>query len=128
MGGRYSVMSNSSTFDRQVPRKLQYSLTKSVLENYKQASRFCFRNFALPQAKDLCGYFCRAKIEDDLPGIAVLFPTVTVSSRPYENNTGHYNEIASGSVRLTQSRILEPNTVPRQAKFRKTLAQYGQYV
>ncbi len=120
-------MSNASVFDSAVPRRLQYSLTKSVLENYRQSSRYCFRYLAPAQARDLNGHFCRAKIEDEMVGIAALFPMVRVTIKSYENNTGSYNEITSGIVKLTQSRILNPNDVPRHAGFRATLAANGQY-
>jgi hypothetical protein len=120
------VNSNISIFDDAVPRRLQFSLTKSVLESYTQASRYCFRNFASSQAKDLSGHYCRAKIEDDLAGIAALFPRVRVDVHHYENNTGSYNEITSGIVKLTQSRILQRSDVPRRANFRTTLAVNGQ--
>jgi hypothetical protein len=119
-------MSNRSIFDQHVPSRLQRSLTKAILENYKQSSRYVFRHFAAPQAKDLCGHFCRAKIEEEMVGIAALFRTVTVSVQTYENNTGYYNEITCGVVKLTQSRILTPYIVPRYAKFRATLAGNGQ--
>ncbi len=120
-------MSNASVFDIAVPRRLQYSLTKSVLENYRQSSRYCSRYFAPAQARDLSGHFCRAKIEDEMVGIAALFPMVSVTIKSYENNTGSYNEITCGIVKLTQSRILNPNDVPRNASFRATLAANGQY-
>ena len=120
-------MSNASIFDTTVPRRLQYSLTKSVLENYRESSRYCFRNFAPAQARDLSGHFCRARIEDEMVGIAALFPVVSVTIQSYENNTGSYNELTCGVVKLTQSRILNPNDVPRRASFRATLAANGQY-
>jgi hypothetical protein len=119
-------MSNASVFDSQVAARLQYSFTKAVLENYREGSRWCFRNFSPPQAKDLVGYYSRAKIEEELPGIVALFPRATISTHRYENNTGHYNEITCGCVKLTQSRIVNRSEVPRHAKFRATLAQNGQ--
>jgi len=117
---------NAKVFDANVPARLQYALTKSVLENYKEASRFCFRHFAAPQAKDLSGFFRRAKIEDEMPGIAALFRDITDDIQRYENNTGFYHEITCGVVKLTQSCISDPNAVPRYAKFRATLAHNGQ--
>src|SRR5208282_2529157 len=120
-------MSNINTFDRAIPARLLYSLTKSILENYKQSSVFCFRHFAVPQAKDLSGVYRRAKIEEEMAGVAALFRTITVSVQAYENNTGFYNEVTCGAVKLTQSCISDPNIVPRFAKFRATLAQNGQY-
>ena len=119
-------MLNTRIFDQNVPRRLQHSLAKSVLESCKQASRFCFRNFSYPQAKDLSGVFCRAKIEEEMSGIAALFRGVTTSVFPYEHNTGFYNELTCGVVKLTQSRIADPDLVPRFAKFRATLSQNGQ--
>lgn len=119
-------MSNTSVFDSAVPNRLQRSLTKSVLENYRLSSRYCYRNFGAPQAKDLSGHYCRARIEEEMAGIAALFPMVTVAIEPYERNTGFYNEITCGQVKLTQSRILNPYIVPRDAKFRSTLAENGQ--
>ncbi len=115
-------MSNTSVFDSAVPRRLQYSLTKSVLENCRQSSRYCYRELALAQARDLSGHLCRAKIEDEMVGIAALFPMLRVTIKNYQNNTGSYNEITCGIVKLTQSRILNPNDVPRGASFRATLA------
>lgn len=121
-------MSNQATFDNSIPRRLQYSLAKSVLENYAQSSRYVYRNFSGPQAKDLSGHFCRAKIEEEMAGIAALFRRdVRLQVQTYENNTGCYNEIACGLVKLTQSRVVGINDVPRLAKFRKTLAENGQY-
>ncbi|MCI0347942.1 MAG: hypothetical protein L0Z53_00820 [Acidobacteriales bacterium] len=120
-------MSNNGTvFNENVPARLQYALTKSILENYKQASRYCFRHFASPQAKDLSGVFRRAKIEDEMPGIAALFRSITAAVQQFENNTGFYYELTCGVVKLTQSCISDPNLVPRYAKFRSTLAQNGQ--
>ena len=119
-------MNNSDFFNRDVSERFQRAVTKLTLENYRQASRFCYRNFAEPQAKDLSGVFRRARIEEDFAGIPALFKSVTVSVRPYENNTGFYNELTCGAVKLTQSCISEPSDVPRFAKFRKTLAQNGQ--
>ncbi len=120
-------MSNTSVFDSAVPRRLQYSLTKSVLENCRQSSRYCYRELAAAQARDLSGYLCRAKIEDEMVGIAALFPMLRVTIKNYQNNTGSYNEITCGVAKLTQSRILNPNDVPRSASFRATLAANGQY-
>lgn len=119
-------MSNKGIFDQHVPTRLQRSLTKAILENYRQSSKYCFRHFAAPQAKDLCGHFCRAKIEEEMVGVAALFRMVMVTVQSYENNTGYYNEILCGVVKLTQSRILNPYIVPRHAKFRATLAVNGQ--
>jgi hypothetical protein len=118
----------SDFFDRNVSTRLQRALTKSILENCKQASRFCWRNFAAPQAKDLSGNYRRAKIEDEFPGVAGLFKNegVTCSIQQYENNTGFYNELTSGCVRLTESCITDSDLVPRMAKFRATLARDGQ--
>jgi hypothetical protein len=120
------VMNHREFFDQNVPARLQRALTKSILENCKEASRFCFRHFAAPQAKDLSGDFRRAKIEDEFAGIAGLFKAVSVSVKQFENNTGYYNELAIGEVKLTQSCISEPDFVPRTARFRSTLARDGQ--
>jgi len=119
-------MLNSRIFDINVPRKLLQSLTYAVLQNYRESSRFCFRNFSHPQAWDLSGHFCRARIEEELAGIAALFPSVSLAMHRYENNTGFYNELTCGAVKITQSRIINPHTVPRHAKFRSTLAANGQ--
>jgi hypothetical protein len=119
-------MTNASVFDSQVPTRLQRSLTQAVLEHYKGSSRSCFSKYAEAQARDLVGHCRRAKIEEELLGIVTLFPDVTISTHTYENNTGHYNEITCGCVRITQSHISQPSDVPRQAKFRATLAQNGQ--
>jgi hypothetical protein len=118
---------NLEFFDDHVPRKLQNALLRSVFENYAEASRYCWRNFTAPQAKDLSGTYRRARIEEEWSGIATLFPRdVTVEVRQYENNTGYYNEITCGRVVITQSCIVDPNEVPRTALFRTTLARSGQ--
>jgi hypothetical protein len=74
----------------------------------------------------LSGTHRRAKIEEDLAGIQPLFPSVTIAPSRYENNTGSYNEITCGLVKLTQSCTTDRDDVPRQAKFRFTLAKNGQ--
>lgn len=119
-------MNHKEFFDGSVPQRLQRALTKSILENCKQASRFCYRHFAPAQAKDLSGDFRRAKIEDEFAGIAGLFKAAKVSIEQYEHNTGNYNELTVGAVKLTQSCIADQDVVPRLAKFRSTLANDGQ--
>jgi hypothetical protein len=114
-------------FDKNVPTRVQRALTKLVLESSKQSSRYCYRNFAEPQAKDLSGGHRRAKIEDEFPGIAELFKTLGVkdSIEQYDNNTGSYHELTCGVVKLTESCVAD-DVVPRTAKFRSTLARDGQ--
>ena len=110
-----------------VPRIVQRALLISVFENYAQASRYCWRYFSNPQAKDLSGNYRRAKIEEEWAGIQARFPRdISVEVKPYPNNTGYYNEITCGRVLITQSCIAEPSEVPRSAEFRKTLATNGQ--
>jgi hypothetical protein len=121
------MISNSLFFDQHVPTRLQRAILKAVFENYKEASRFCYRHFASTQAKDLSGVFRRAKIEEEFAGIEALFPgIVQVTPQAYEHNTGYYNELTCGPVKLTQSCISDPDDVPRFAKFRSTLACSGQ--
>jgi hypothetical protein len=118
---------NREFFDDHVSRRLQGALLRSIFENYAEASRYCWRHFATPQAKDLSGTYRRAKIEEEWSGIATLFPRyVSVEVRPYENNTGYYNEITCGAVIMTQSCIVDPDEVPRTARFRTTLARSAQ--
>jgi hypothetical protein len=121
-----NTRSNREFFDDAVPLRLQRALLKSVFENYKEASRHCYRTFQPAQAKDLSGSYRRAKIEDEWSGIAALFPDVQVTICPYENLTGSYNELTCGQVKITQSCITSPDVVPRYAVFRKTLAENGQ--
>jgi hypothetical protein len=110
-----------------VPYRVQKAFLKCIFENCKESSRFCYRHFAPPQAKDLSGSYRRAKIEDDFPGIAALFSKqVSVKPQMYEHNTGYYGEVTCGLVKMTQSCISDPDEVPRLAKFRSTLAQNGQ--
>ncbi len=113
-------------FDQHVLLKLQRGLLRAVLENYKAASSHCYSNFQPPQAKDLSGDYRRAKIEDEWAGIAAIFEDIKVNVRQYENNTGSYNEITCGQVKITQSCTLSANFVPRFALFRETLASNGQ--
>jgi hypothetical protein len=118
---------NQEFFDAHVSERLQKALLRSIFENYAESSRYCWRYFAAAQAKDLSGTHRRARIEDEWAGIAAFFPReVTVKVQTYENNTGHYNEITCGRVVITQSCVVDPNEVPRQAYFRTTLAQNGQ--
>ena len=117
---------NAEFFDQHVPDRLLKALVKLVFENYKQSSRYCFRYFSPSVAKDLSGTHRRAKIEEDLAGIQPLFRGVVVAPARYENNTGSYNEITCGPVKLTQSCTIDRDEVPRQAKFRFTLAKNGQ--
>src|ERR1700736_2004994 len=117
------MVSNQAFFDEQVPQRVQRSLLKSTLENYKESSRYCYRNFAVPQAKDLSGVYRRAKIEDEFSGIGALFPFIEVLPQAYQNNTGFYNELTCGLVKLTQSCITDQDEVPRLALFRSTLAR-----
>jgi hypothetical protein len=120
------MSTNSQFFDDHVPQRVQKALVKCVFENYKEASRHCYRYFAGPQAKDLSGVYRRAKIEEEFAGIEALFPDVRVAVQSYQHNTGHYNEITCGLVKLTQSCIVEEGEVPRFAYFRATLALTGQ--
>jgi hypothetical protein len=59
-----------------------------------------------------------------------LFPSIEVSGRRYRRKrgqkTGHFHEITCGLVKITQSCISIPDKVPREAKFRLTLATNGQ--
>jgi hypothetical protein len=114
-------------FDQNVPIKVQRALTKTVLESSKQSSRYCWRNFADPQAKDLSGVHRRAKIQDEFPGIAALFKNLGVkdSIEQYDNNTGSYHELTCGIVKLTESCVAD-DIIPRTAKFRSTLARDSQ--
>lgn len=119
-------MSNEKFFDQNTSPRFQKSIARLVLENYRASSRFVYRHFAGPQAKDLSGVYRRAMIEENLSGLPVLFPEVSVENKAYENNTGFYNEITCQQVKLTQSCIVDTGEVPRTAKFRSTLAQTGQ--
>jgi hypothetical protein len=114
-------------FDQSVPIKVQRSLTQAILESCKQSSRYCWRNFADPQAKDLSGFHRRAKIQDEFPGIAALHKNLGVrdSIEQYENNTGFYHELTCGIVKLTESCVAD-DIIPRSAKFRSTLARDSQ--
>ncbi|MGH9447325.1 MAG: hypothetical protein ACRD3O_16555, partial [Terriglobia bacterium] len=115
-------MSNVKFFDQNVSMRLQKAFARLVCENYRASSRFVYRHFAGPQAKDLSGNYRRAMIEENLSGLSALFPEVLIGVRAYENNTGFYNEITCQQVKLTQSCIIDPDEVPRHARFRATLA------
>jgi len=123
---RASTTPNAEFFDRNVPIRLQKALLRSLFESYKETSRYCWRHFQPPQAKDLSGTYRRAKIEDEWSGVAALVPDVVVGVRPYKNYTGSFNEITCGNVKITHSCVLSPDVVPRQAEFRATLASNGQ--
>lgn len=114
-------------FDQNLPIKVQRALTKTILESTKQSSRYCWRNFADPQAKDLSGVHRRAKIQDEFPGIAALYKNLGVkdSIEQYDNNTGSYHELTCGIVKLTESCVAD-GIIPRTAKFRSTLAHDSQ--
>ena len=127
VGNSSSTLShNVCLFDQHVPSRLQKALLRSIFNNYRAASEHCYNNFQQPQAKDLSGSYRRAKIEDEWAGIEAIFKDIKVRVRPYENNTGSYNEITCGPVKITQSCTLSPNIVPRYAFFRQTLASNGQ--
>lgn len=119
-------MSNVDFFDHNISLRVQKAVARLVCENYRQASRFVYRHFSGPQAKDLSGHYRRAMIEEDLAGLPALFPELSVEIKTYENNTGFYNEITCEQVKFTQSCIAYSNEVPRVATFRSTLARTGQ--
>ncbi|PWU12128.1 MAG: hypothetical protein C5B51_01225 [Terriglobia bacterium] len=120
------MTANSAFFDKYFPQRIQRALVKCIFENYKESSRYCFRHFGAPQAKDLSGVYRRARIEDEFAGISALYKELTVTALTYQNNTGYYNEISCGEIKLTQSCISDKNEVPRQALYRSTLASAGQ--
>jgi hypothetical protein len=62
---------NAELFDQYVLERLQRSLLKVIFENYRSSSRYCWRNFQPPQAKDLSGAYRRARIEEEWAGIGV---------------------------------------------------------
>jgi hypothetical protein len=121
-----SRLSNRIIFESSMGIKLQKALLKSIFQNYRDSSAFCWKHFAAAQAKDLSGGFRRAKIEEEWSGISTLFHEVKVSVRKYKNKTGSFNELTCGVVKLTQSCVSDPSVVPRFAVFRQSLAKNGQ--
>lgn len=121
-------MSNSELFDSYVPSRFQKAILRLVFSTTKSASAHVFGEFnSYAVAIDALGNWRRQKIEDQFAGMKALFSSVKVSPRRYEQNTGSYHEITSGKVKLTQSCVASPNDVPREAKFRVTLATNGQH-
>jgi hypothetical protein len=120
------MISNIELFDQQVPLKFQRAVLQSILSKYQEASRYCYKNFNHNQAKDLSGVYRRTLIEEEWNGMAQLFPALRVEPKYYDHNTGTYNELTYGLVKLTQSCVTGPNEVPRFAEYRSTLAQNGQ--
>jgi hypothetical protein len=120
------MVSNIELFDQHVPRKFQKAILQSLLSNYKEASRYCWKNFHPNQAKDLSGIYRRTLIEEQWSGMAELFPALRVEPKLYDHNTGTYNELTYGLIKLTQSCVAGPNEVPRYAEYRTTLAHNGQ--
>jgi hypothetical protein len=122
-----TATNNASFFDRNVPNEIQKSVLRLILEEYASSSRYCFRHFSAPQAKDLSGVFRRAKIEENLSGVAERFKEhVSAAVEYYDGKTGSYNELTCGQVKITQSCVIDRDELPRQAKFRMTLAENGQ--
>lgn len=118
---------NSDLFDQHVTTSLQRSFLKMVFECTKDASEHCFGSFDSRQvAKDVSGIYRRGLIEDKWAGLQPLHRGISVKPVWYQHFTGSYCELTSGSVKITQSCVLNPGEIPRYADFRSTLATNGQ--
>lgn len=126
-GEKYADM-----FCSEVPVEVQRALLHGLFRNYSDASEHCYTVFRHPIARNASGPYRHSKIEEDWCGIAERFPTaVKFTHKPFRNKksgkiTGTYVQLEIGRVRLTESCVRTPSSLPRDADFRETLAMEAQ--
>jgi hypothetical protein len=117
----------SELFLSEVPGEVLAALLRTLLQSYQDASSACYDVMRPPQAKEASGPFRRNKIESELMGVGERFSgNLSVESKHYKRHTGSYVELTCGLVKMTQSCVLAPSDLPREADYRETLATHPQ--
>lgn len=115
-----------------VPDAIQRALLDGLFRNYTDASDHCYSTFRPAIALNASGPYRYSKIEEDWCGIAERFPKIVkFTHEPFRNKrtgkvTGTYVQLEIGHIRLTESCVRKPFSIPREADFRDTLAQEAQ--
>lgn len=117
----------SDLFRQEVPREVLAAILRAILQSYRDASSYCYAAMRPHQAKEASGPVRRNKIESEFIGIGERYKRlISVADRWYKRNTGNFVELTSGIVKMTQSCVLTPSDLPREADYRDTLATDSQ--
>lgn len=99
--------------------------TKAVYLARQEAWDSCRREFADPEADNLRGFYCRAKLEGHLRGVAERHG---LGSRPVKHPGQPWNhtEVSNGPVILTAASVSTPCAMVSPADYRRGLAEDAQ--
>jgi hypothetical protein len=95
---------------------------------YPRAMAEARKAFCEPVARDYYPIRRRAMIEDSLPMLKNRHPQLRVTSQMNRRRTSSYHQITHNRSVVTQSKTDGPGELPREAEFRKTLAESPQLV
>lgn len=120
----------SERFNDRVGDKIQRAIAGSIVSQYRRAYEYCYKKDALAreEARDLLPHLRRAYIEGIMPDIAArLSGWNAYTAENKAKNCWHRLVIGDGIV-ISQSKVEERGTLPREAEFRKGYAASPQGV
>jgi len=117
-------------FNGLVSQEIQRVVAEGVASQYRRAYKDCYGNdaFAQEEARDLLPYVRRAYIEGIMPDIAArLSGWKACTAENKAKNCSHRLVIGEGIV-ISESKVEERETLPREAEFRRGYARSPQMV
>src|SRR5579862_7894189 len=110
-------------FNESMPTLLQRDFLRSVLAAYQQADKHVKRHYPPTEAITLRGWIRRADLEVDLRNVAAKYVGADAKPEPSRNGSMFHSVVEIGNVKLTQSKLPNPNTIVRPSAFREEYAQ-----
>lgn len=125
---KYDPTKPDEMFNDLVNDDIQREIAKAFLEQYKRAHKHCYKTFAPTEAHDLLPHYRRVCIEDIIPDLAARIGSCVAKPRKNKAKNCSHRLMIKNRIILTQSKVEQEGTLPRNAEFRKGYAKSPQMV
>lgn len=114
-------------FHQEVPDQLLLDTGRCLLAAYRDAGMYARENYPGEEAHDVYPHLRRAMFERNWRAMMTRRPKVTADVMRNEAGNCFHTRVTVGRVVLTASAVEAPNSLVRDAVFRKTLAESSQH-
>lgn len=125
---KYDPTKPREMFNDLVSDDIQREILKSFFEQYSRAHTHCYNTFAKTEARDLLPHYRRVCIEDIIPDLASRIGSCVAEPRKNKAKNCSHRLMIKNRIILTQSKVEQEGTLPRNAEFRKGYAKSPQLV
>lgn len=122
----YDPTKPSEMFNGLVGDDIQREIAIAVVSQYRRAFEYCYENFEQAEAHDLLPHLRRAYIEEVMPDLAERVEGYTTITEKNKAENCWHRSILGDRIILTQSKVEQRKTLPRDAEFRKGYAKSNQ--